>query len=258
LSDKAGRVDDLSHGKKSEDQHANARDEAQREAKKLLDADRKMRSIHAQSARDSGKPRSEISERFGGVELIEHTADGKVIPHVKGLDTNRALSPEQHLVKVTNVQEPVNAPVLKDSQGQVTSAADHLLAAEASYNCHFYTATVVLGHEPKGLFPIPKDIFNVSHNFPNAHGYRQSDFCDSNTFSAHKTNLQPGDVILVQDSNDTGATSVTHSAVVIKGGAEPIIRQKFDPSQPVVDLNAKQFSRAYLEQSPMEIYVWRK
>jgi hypothetical protein len=131
LSDIPKRVDELGHGKKSDDHITHAKDETQREAKEFLDADRKIKNSHAQAARQSGRPRSEISERFGRVELIEHTADGKIIPHVRGLDTNHALEPIQHFVKVTNVQEPVNAPVLKDSYGLITSTADHLLAAEA-------------------------------------------------------------------------------------------------------------------------------
>jgi hypothetical protein len=55
LSDLPKGVDDLGRGKKSDDRNTNARDDAQREAKKFLDADKRVRNSQAQAARDSGR-----------------------------------------------------------------------------------------------------------------------------------------------------------------------------------------------------------
>jgi hypothetical protein len=105
-----------------------------------------------------------------------------------------------------------------------------------------------------------KDKCIVDGAFLGAHHFKSAATCTSKAFTDQASGLRAGDVILVRDLNAAKNLNVIHSAVVIRGGenGKPLIRQKFDADNPVVDLQVKQFNHAYLESSPVEISIWRK
>jgi hypothetical protein len=281
MSDVGKRLRELFDGKRVDDNPvANACEEAERSGKAFNSEKKTQRNAFAQAAKDSDKARSEISHHFGRVAIIEHTSDGKIIPHVQGVRApheameiaqakiepvaptrlNQDAEITHKLVKVANIIEMVSAPILDKSEGLVTSKADRLLAGDKDkYNCHFYTDTFVKGQEPGILF-FMKDKCIVDGAFLGAHKFRCAATCSGKTFADQASTLREGDVILVRDLNAAKNLNIIHSAVVIRGGenGQPLIRQKFDADNPVVDLHTKQFSHAYLESSAVEISIWRK
>jgi hypothetical protein len=160
----------------------------------------------------------------------------------------------KNFVHVPNIAEEVGCPDLAKSEKLPCSAADRLLSGQAlnSYNCHFYTITCALGHEPKATAGPDQKLFTKS-DLNNA-GFREARSFKPSEFEQNAKNLKAGDIFVVVDS----ATMLKeiHSAMVIDNkqpGSSVMIRQKFDPSHPVVDLNSTQFKRAFIDNKVTEI-----
>jgi hypothetical protein len=167
------------------------------------------------------------------------------------------------LVKVPSVAELVGKPNLAESRGLVTSRADSVLAKETdAFNCHFYTSTHLLGHEPRalGIFSPPKALMMFEKKLFADHGYRNAYSFNSERFLQESSKLKEGDIILIVDPGKKEPFQETHSGVVLRSDANGgiIIRQKFDPKLPVVDLTANQFKQAYLNDSEEQVQVWTK
>jgi hypothetical protein len=122
---------------------------------------------------------------------------------------------------------------------------------EASrYNCHFYTKAYLRwrGGERDGAW-IVRHPHNdqLTEEFLVARGYR-------------KVSDRPrtGDVALAL-RRDFGRHAITHSAIVLRGGgdAELVIRQKFNPTCPVVDLSLEEFRMLYAGMHPWRVEFWR-
>jgi hypothetical protein len=172
--------------------------------------------------------------------------------------TNQAII-YKNFVHVPNIAEEVGCPDLAKSEKLPCSAADRLLSGQAlnSYNCHFYTITCALGHEPKATAGPDQKLFTKS-DLNNA-GFREARSFKPSEFEQNAKNLKAGDIIVVVDS----ATMLKeiHSAMVIDNkqpGSSVMIRQKFDASHPVVDLNATQFKRAFIDNKVTEIQIWSR
>jgi hypothetical protein len=164
---------------------------------------------------------------------------------------------------VPNVADKVGKPNLAESKGFVTSVADQILADEKDpYNCHFYTGTFLLGHEPHGPlgFPAPKDLLWFQEESCKKFGYHTSIVITPAQFLSESSKLKDGDIVVVVDPKKQHARREVHSAIVIRSEDEGglIIRQKFDQTYPVVDLTAEQFRKAYFYDSQEQVEIWNK
>ena len=126
-------------------------------------------------------------------------------------------------------------------------AVDQLLRARPvdTYNCHFYTKAYVEGSDA-GL----SGIESINDLYLAQHGFRKSD-----------GPAQVGDIVVAvrrPESLDK-SSEVTHSGVVTAvddEGRIVTIRQKFNPTEPVVDLNLTDFISLYAGKHPWEWVVW--
>ena len=128
-------------------------------------------------------------------------------------------------------------------------AVDQLLRTRPAdtYNCHFYTKAFVEGSgEDLAAIESINDLYLVQHGFRKSGGP-----------------ARVGDIVIAvrrPESLDK-SSEVTHSGVVTAVDDEGrilTIRQKFNPTEPVVDLDLTDFISLYAGKHPWEWAVWSR
>ena len=128
-------------------------------------------------------------------------------------------------------------------------AVDRLLQTRPvdSYNCHFYTKAYVEGSD-EHLAAIE----SINDLYLSQHGFRRT-----------SGGARVGDIVIAVKPPESLVTSsvVTHSGVVTavdEAGRILTIRQKFNPTEPVVDLELTDFISLYAGKHPWEWSVWSR
>lgn len=128
-------------------------------------------------------------------------------------------------------------------------AVDRLVSARPfnTYNCHFYTKAFVEGSDRDLV-----DIESINDLYLVEHGFRRND-----------GPARVGDIVIAirrPESLDK-SSEVTHSGVVTavdEAGRILTIRQKFNPTEPVVDLDLTDFISLYAGKHPWTWSVWSR
>ena len=121
----------------------------------------------------------------------------------------------------------------------------------ATFNCHYYTKTFVEGREPEFRQCSPAGHETMTDLYLLQHGYRRTD--------GHEA--RPGDLVTAQKQPESlsESTVITHSGVVLEtdeNGVIRTIRQKFSPTEPVVDVTLEEFISVYAGKHPWQCVVW--
>ena len=127
------------------------------------------------------------------------------------------------------------------------------LKAGTTYNCHYYTKTHIEGAESfersvdAGGQETLTDLYLLQHGYRRASGLATA----------------VGDVVtaLRPPTAFGESTYLSHSGVVVEvgpGGEIRKIRQKFSPTEPVVDLTLEDFVSAYSGKYPWQCVVWTR
>jgi len=118
-----------------------------------------------------------------------------------------------------------------------------------SYNCHFLVKAHIEGKIPEES-GISARQEQVTPQYLKSHGYEEIPPKD----------IKPGDVILVEDNTQPGATYYSHSALVskVENGRISETFQKANPDGPVEDLSGKQFKATFLpEGQNLKYHIYR-
>lgn len=128
-------------------------------------------------------------------------------------------------------------------------AVDQLLCTRPAdtYNCHFYTKAYVEGSDDNLA-----GIESINDLYLAQHGFRKSD-----------GPARVGDIVIAVRRSESldKSSEVTHSGVVTAVDDEGrilTIRQKFNPTEPVVDLDLTDFISLYAGKHPWEWAVWSR
>lgn len=190
-----------------------------------------------------------VSSRMANaMRLLAFALLASCAPWAHGDDATIRWQRPGHFFPVLGWREPVGASAAWE--------LDRYLAAIPAdrYNCHFYTKAYIewradadafwdyLGHARDDL---------LTEEFLAAWGYER----------VAQPGAMAGDVIVSGRRDARGRCSFTHSAIVADvdaAGAIRRIRQKFDPTQPIVDVTLDEFVMLYAGLHPWETQVWRK
>jgi hypothetical protein len=134
-------------------------------------------------------------------------------------------------------------------------AVDRILSDKPveSYNCHYYTKTHIEGAEPAEQMrddtgqEMLSDLYLQQHDYVKAEGLK----------------ARAGDIVtaLRPPQAFDERTYLSHSGVVVDvapDGTILAVRQKFSPSEPVVDLTLDEFVTAYSGKYPWQCVVWSR